>query len=159
MFYFFLAVMAVSLGTLLYLVYRDQKQEKNSYRTNVFHICRIEVLEERDFLSASPLGDFYNDDNDYDEPPYNPSDTYIEYNAYSNAVAQQNEDHNEEYPGDNYTSLFNSGNYSLADNAADSDVETQVAQQTSISLTRTKSTSLCDFAETSDVARPIPRAT
>ncbi|MDR0520332.1 MAG: LamG domain-containing protein, partial [Planctomycetaceae bacterium] len=87
---FLLAVILFCSGVLLYLAYRDQKQEKNSYRTNTFHICRIEVLEERDFLSASPLGDFYNDDNDDYEPPYNPSDTYIEYNAYSNAAAQQN---------------------------------------------------------------------
>ncbi|MDR0520497.1 MAG: hypothetical protein LBH00_01450, partial [Planctomycetaceae bacterium] len=90
MFYLLLAVIVFGFGFLLYLYYRDQKQEKNSYRTNAFHICRIEALEERDFLSASPLGDFYNDDNDDYEPPYNPSDTYIEYNAYSNAAAQQN---------------------------------------------------------------------
>ncbi|MDR0521460.1 MAG: hypothetical protein LBH00_06365, partial [Planctomycetaceae bacterium] len=88
MLYLLLVVIVGCSGVLLYLAYRDQKQEKNSYRTNTFHICRIEVLEERDFLSASPFDDPYDDNDDY-EPPYNSSDTYIEYNAYSNAVAQQ----------------------------------------------------------------------
>ncbi|MDR0522530.1 MAG: hypothetical protein LBH00_11870, partial [Planctomycetaceae bacterium] len=135
MFYFFLAVIVCGFGFLLYSYYRDQKQAENLYRTNSLRSCRIEVLEERDFLSVSPLGDSYDDDNDSYEPPYNPSDTYIEYNAYSNAAVQQNDDPDEEYSGDDYTSLFNSGNYSLADNAADSDVVPQVSLQTSVTLT------------------------
>ncbi|MDR0521941.1 MAG: hypothetical protein LBH00_08845 [Planctomycetaceae bacterium] len=139
MVYCFLAVVLFCVSVLLYLAYRDQKQAENLYRTNSLRSCRIEVLEERDFLSVSPLGDSDDDDNDDYEPPYNPSSTYIEYNAYSNDAAQQTDDPDEEYSGDDYTYLFNSGNYYLEDNTGNSAAVPQnediPAQQTSVTLT------------------------
>ncbi|MDR0521253.1 MAG: hypothetical protein LBH00_05310, partial [Planctomycetaceae bacterium] len=123
MFCFLFAVIVFGFGFLLYSYYRDQKQEKNSYRTNTFHICRIEVLEERDFLSASPLGDFYNDDNDDYEPPCNPCDTYIEYNAYSNAAAQQAAPVPSIIAYENVTGITNSG-FMITDAASLSNLNT-----------------------------------
>ncbi|MDR0522348.1 MAG: hypothetical protein LBH00_10925 [Planctomycetaceae bacterium] len=127
MFCFLLAVIVFCSGVLLYLAYRDQKQEENSYRTNALHICRIEVLEERDFLSASPLDDSC----DYYEPPYNPCNSYMEYNTYTDTAAPQNNDPDEEFSGDYYESLFNSGNDNLEDNTGSNAVARQNTPQNS----------------------------
>jgi hypothetical protein len=98
--YFLPAVIVFGLAILLILDYRDRKQER-SYRKNASRICRIEVLEERDFLSVSPFGNSYDDD-DY-VLPCNPCDYYIEDHTYSNSntAAPQNDNNSSSSPSEN----------------------------------------------------------